>query len=229
MIGFTVDSVAQYCTPEIFAEKVSSGEIEYWMDHVIAEVNEKTKDPSWQRTGMLEQHDAFIINPCISMFQHYLPLMLAFEKGFFQVFHDFLAAIKAPMLPCEDVANTVCLLVSNAFAVSTAFTKTTAWTPEKLFKKMESCGMLEQFIRCSIIPPPRFPHGIDRFYDELTKCTLFIKKKFKRGQPCGDVVRAILEDKDGHKKTRLRIVKKLEAIDSFADYLQPSEAALSVF
>jgi hypothetical protein len=63
----------------------------------------------------------------------------------------------------------------------------------------------------------------------LTKCTLFIKKKFKRGQPCGDVVRAILEGKDGHKKTRPRIVKKLEAIDFFADYLQPSEAALNVF
>ena len=222
-IGFLVTSITKHSTAELFAEKVSSEEIEFWLDHVITELKEKTTDPRWQRTGVLEQHDALILNPCIYMFMHSIPVMLAFRKGFFQILNDFIEARKAPGLPCANVAGTICLLTSNAL-VSCMSNETTDWIAEKTLKKLESCGMLVQYIRCSTVPQEfdsNFPKSIDRFYNELYNCTELIKKKFKKGERCGDLVHAILKGKDGHKIKRPKVIKKLEVIASFAKMLEP--------
>ena len=107
MVHFMADSLARCSSPALFAEKVPEEEIEFWLDHVMTELKEKTKDVRWQRTGILEQHDAFIINPCVSMFHHHAPAKMAFSKGFFQVLSEFIEARKPPLLPCADVAETM--------------------------------------------------------------------------------------------------------------------------
>jgi hypothetical protein len=38
--------------------------------------------------------------------------------------------------------------------------------------------------------------GVTKIYDELIKCSVLIKKKFKTGESCGDVVSSILNGKD---------------------------------
>jgi len=223
-IGFMVSSLAEFSTPELFEDKINSSEIEYWLDHVITELKELTKDPRWQRTGVLENHDAFILNPCVYMFMKDVPVLLAFKKGFFQVLNDFIVACKFPALPCADVAETICLLTSNALC-SCMLNEMSTWNAEKVFKKLESCGMLMQFIRCSTVPQlhdlHHFPLSVDRFYSELYSCTMLIKKRFGKGKPCGDVIDAILKGEDGHQKNRPKIIKKLEAIASLAKILQP--------
>ena len=223
---FQIDCFARYGSPGVFAARVSNKEIEYWMDHIMSELKRKAKDPSWQRTGVLEQHDAFLLNPCISMFLHDAPVEVAFEKGFFKVLCDFIKARKAPLLPSADLAETVCLLTTNAF-INLIF-RPNPLTPEKVFKKLETCGMLEQYIRCSTIPQEydsyEFHPGIIKFYEELIECQHFIRKRFKPGEPCGDAVEAILDGKDGCKKKRMQVIEKLEAIVSYADIMQIAES-----
>ena len=49
----------------------------------MSELEILSEDARWIRTGILEQHDAFTINPCVSMFADYVVASrLAFEKGF---------------------------------------------------------------------------------------------------------------------------------------------------
>ena len=53
------------------------------MYHVMEQLAELNKHFSWKQTGMLvEMHDLFLISPCIPMFMHSVPVLLAFDKGF---------------------------------------------------------------------------------------------------------------------------------------------------
>ena len=66
MVGCMADSFARYGTPALFDQKVSTKEIEFWLDYVMSELEILSEDARWIRTGILEQHDAFTINPCVS-------------------------------------------------------------------------------------------------------------------------------------------------------------------
>ena len=152
-----------------------------------------------------------------------------FCSGFFDTLAEFIQARNAPLLPCPDVAETICLLASNAFC--TLMFKTDPLPVEKIFKKWESCGMLKEYIRCTTIPQAAdafmFPPGILKVYEELSNnCTLLVKKKFKEGEPCGDVITAILTGKDGSRIKRMQVIHKLEEIASYAKILQPEECQL---
>jgi len=235
-IYFTVDSIAKYGTPAVFRAHVPRSEIQVWVDHVMAELKKKTLDARWISTGTLEEHDAFILIPCICMFMHPVPVALAFEKGFFRVLADFVLARKGSgsgsNLPSADVCDTISLLVSNAI-ISCLYSLDNPWTSEKTFKKLEACGMLEQFMRCSTVPqeydtnsgrygPLGYAPGLYKTYDELLTCIAFLKKKFKKGEPCGDCLSAILNGTDGHKPKRPSVMKKLKTIASYGELLQPS-------
>eukprot|EP00978_Attheya_sp_CCMP212_P016325 scaffold42639_cov37-Attheya_sp.AAC.8 len=235
-IYFTVDSIAKYGTPELFRAHVPQAEIQVWVDHVIAELKKRTQDARWISTGTLENHDAFILIPCISMFMHSVPVALAFEKDFFRVLADFVLARKGSgsgsgsNLPSADVSDTISLIVSNAI-ITCLYSFDKPWTAEKIFKKLEACGMLEQFMRCSTVPQEydssahgesKFAPGLYKTYDELLTCIAFLKKKFKQGEPCGDCLSAILNGTDGHTPKRPSVMKKLKTIASYGELLQPS-------
>ena len=48
-------------------------------------------------------------------------------------------------------------------------------------------------------------------------CVSFLKKEFKKGEPCGDVVRRIMDGTDGHGRKRPGIMQKLKTIAAYAE------------
>merc|ERR1719469_1044291 len=128
---------------------------------------------------------------------HPVPVAIALEKEVFRVLGGFVAARKAPALPTADIADTVVLTMSNA-VIASMYDSEKRWSSEKVFRRMESCGMLEQFIRCSTVPQPGDHLSVSKAYEELMMCVSFLKKKFKTGEPCGDVVLRIMDGTDGH-------------------------------
>ena len=80
MIGFTIDSISKYATKEVFAKYIPDKELIFWLDYVMEELKKLASNERWQRTGLLDKHDAFTINPCVSMFQHEAPAKLALER-----------------------------------------------------------------------------------------------------------------------------------------------------
>lgn len=252
-IYFMIDSLAKYSTPAVFAT-IPKSEIEAWIDHVMTVLTLKTQggadaSRNWSLTGILEQHDAFVLDACIPMFMHLDPVLVALEKGFYKVLADFIQARPAPNLPSPDISESTCLLCSNT-VISIYYSQeqersskskqkqkqaskkqsSSTWTVEKTFRKLESCGMLAQFIRCSTVPPSedREDLGLFKCYDELVHCQVLIKKKFKKGQPCGDLIIDILNGKDGHghkhpNMTRGKIKQYLTSIARLADLMQPTD------
>ena len=53
MVGCMADSFARYGTPALFDQKVSTKEIEFWLDHVMSELEILSEDARWIRRGIL--------------------------------------------------------------------------------------------------------------------------------------------------------------------------------
>jgi len=222
---FGADALARYATPSVFMEKMPRKELELWMDHIMHHITDMTTNGNWTRTGVLVQHDAFLLHPCVSMFHHPPVAILAFERGFYQVLADFIAARQAPLLPCADIAETACLIVSNSIASVLFNESVIGWTAEKAFKMLEKCGMLIQFIRCSTVPLDHDPICFSKTYQELMKCTTLVKKKLKKGSTSGNVITNIIDGSDGfqgrYKNTRMMI--HIKSIAKLADLFQVPE------
>ncbi|KAL9182977.1 hypothetical protein ACHAXT_004256 [Thalassiosira profunda] len=221
--GFSADCLARYSTPSLFASVVPDREFQFWMDQTMIELRFLGHDPRWRRTGALEQHDAFIIHPCVSMFVHDVPAQLAMEKDLFKALGDFVGGLNPSLLPSTDIAETLCLITGNAF-MSLFFRENNPWPAEKIFKKLESSGWLAQYIKITSVPQdPRTTEssrGILKIYDEMLNCPAFMKRKLRRGEPCGDVVHDILSGTVGSRE-RTEVVHKLKAISNYAEILQP--------
>ena len=161
-------ALAENCDPEIF-DRIPKSEIECWMDHVMEQITERTKDDRCAHTGILSDrsHTYLLLKQCVSMFMHSVSTSLAFEKGFFQVLANFIASRKTPSLPCtEIVARNVVMIMSNVlYTVSS--NQEILLTVEEAFKKLESSGMLVQYIRC--LTTTQGNVGVLEVYDELIK------------------------------------------------------------
>ncbi|CAJ1967180.1 unnamed protein product [Cylindrotheca closterium] len=220
MLGFTIDSLAQYADNRVFRQCVPESEIRAWLNYTIEEIQKLSTNRNWISTGNLQQHDAFVLNPCISMMMHAVPTVMVFESDFFQVLAEFVRARKADgrALPSTDICETITLIVSNAY-MSTQMAFDNKWTTEKTLKKLEATGVLVEFIRCATVPQPGEQHarGFFRMLDEMQTCTPFLSKKFQKGEPCGDIVHAILEGKDGSRTKRPSLINKLMTIVKFVD------------
>ena len=219
-----IEVLAQNASKDIF-KQISRSELEPWLDHAMTVIQKLTNDNRWTRTGILEEHDAFVLNACIAMMTQYHPVLLAFEKKLFTVLAAFIEAVQTSpstvALPCQDIAETVCMICSNARLTLLDPSNPTQWSSDKTFKKYESSGILVQFLRCSTVPQPREDIGLIKTYEELLKSHDLLKKKFKKGERCGDVVHAILNRKDGHPERRERIMTFLTSIAKLADIMQP--------
>jgi hypothetical protein len=218
-----IDVLAMNASVDVF-KHISKSELECWFDHAITVIQKLTNDNRWTRTGILEEHDAFVLNACIPMLRHYNPVIIAFQKGFFTVVAVFVAAVQTSSstvtLPCTDIAETICMITSNARLTLLDPSNPTQWSSNKTFKKYESSGILVQFIRCSTVPQPREDIGLIKTYEELLKCQTLLKSKFKKGEQCGDVVHAILNGTDGHPTKRKQIMTFLTSIAKLADIMQ---------
>jgi hypothetical protein len=219
-----IEVLALNASIDIF-KLIPKSELECWFDHAITVIQKLTNDNRWTRTGILEEHDAFVLNACITMLQHYNPVIIAFQKGFFTVLAAFVAAVQTSSstvtLPCADIAETICMITYNARGTLSNPSNPTQWSSDETFKKYESSGILVQFIRCSTVPQAREDILLIETYEELLKCQVLLKKKFKKGQQCGDVVHAILNRTDGHPTKRKQIMTFLTSIAKSADIMQP--------
>lgn len=145
-----------------------------------------------------------------------------------QALAEFVEAREAPLLPSQDIADTLCLITGNAYG-TLRFRAEDPLPPEKIFKKFEACGLLAQYIRCSTIPQDEdavaFPIRISKFYEDLNNCPVFVKKRFQPSEPCGKVVVDILSGRDGSRVKRPEVMRRLEAIASYTSMLDSSSAA----
>jgi hypothetical protein len=219
-----IEVLALNASIDIF-KLISKSELECWFDHAITVIQKLTDDNRWTRTGILEGHDAFVLFACTTMLNHYNPVVIAFEKGFFTVLAAFVAAVQTSSstvtLPCADIAAIICMITSNARNTLSNPSNPTQWSSDATFKKYESSGILVQFIRCSTVPQPREDIGLIETYKELFQCQVFLANKFKKGQQCRDVVHAILNRTDGHPTERKKIMTYLSSIAKSADIMQP--------
>jgi hypothetical protein len=169
-------ALAENCDPEIF-DKIPESEIECWMDHVMEQITDKTKDDRCVHTGILsDRHHAFLLlKPCVSMFMHSVSTHLAFEKDIFRVLANFIASRKKPSLPCTEIARHVVMIMINKLCTVSS-NQEILLIVEEAFKKLESSGMLVQYIRCSTtqgnvgVLTTQGNVGVLEVYDELIKC-----------------------------------------------------------
>mmetsp|Transcript_5066 Transcript_5066/g.12084 ORF Transcript_5066/g.12084 Transcript_5066/m.12084 type:complete len:485 (+) Transcript_5066:75-1529(+) len=218
------ENISRYGSHDVFRQNVEHSTIMAWLDHLIERIMRFATNRNWITNGELSTLDTSLLNSCISMMCHAVPVALAFESELFNSLADFVKARKGNgrALPCPDIADTITLIVSNAHNTSrVAFDNT--WTTEKALKKLEATGVLEQFIRCATVPQPYdfSAPGLFKMLDEFQACVPFISTNLQRGQPCGDVVIAILEGRDGSRLQRPSILNKLNTMIRFAASVDP--------
>ena len=224
VIYATANALAANSDSDTFA-KIPQSEIECYVDHAMEQIVNKTSDPHWVRTGTLvDDHDQTLIHGYIELFMQSIPCKLAFQKDFFGVLAQFVAAPRA--LSADD-AEAIVLLVTNAvISVAVVFKKEILSSAEKAFKKLCECGMLAQYIRLSASPSFNGNTGVLKFYDELILCPSLIKKNFAKSKPCGDITMEILSNPSIR---HLHVVQKLKTIMAFTNLLQqPAEAPPSI-
>ncbi|CAJ1944859.1 unnamed protein product, partial [Cylindrotheca closterium] len=149
---------------------------------------------------------------------HAVPVAFAFESELFSVLADFVKACKGNVrgLPTEMIAGWVPMIVDGAFVTSqTQFDNT--WSTDRTFKKLEASGILSECLRCMAVPQEQASvdardEMVDRIVTAIVSCPSLLRKKFKEGEPCGDVVLAILDGKDGHTNTQAFVTKQLQGI-----------------
>eukprot|EP00526_Cylindrotheca_closterium_P016514 CAMPEP_0113647192 /NCGR_PEP_ID=MMETSP0017_2-20120614/24971_1 /TAXON_ID=2856 /ORGANISM="Cylindrotheca closterium" /LENGTH=327 /DNA_ID=CAMNT_0000559215 /DNA_START=150 /DNA_END=1129 /DNA_ORIENTATION=+ /assembly_acc=CAM_ASM_000147 len=204
-----------------FRDRVPESEIQVWLDFVIDELKALSTKPCWVRTGDLGADDMSSLNISAAMFKcHAVPVALAFESEYFYVLANFLKACPN-RLPSTKIADQVTNIVSRAyFTAYLIFDHELA--SEKPFQKFEAAGILTEFIRCATIPQLDDDWQLSQSllvacFDGLCACDQFLEAEFRRGQPCGDLVAAILRGEDGSKIKRPFILGQLQAIARHAD------------
>mmetsp|Transcript_6012 Transcript_6012/g.14237 ORF Transcript_6012/g.14237 Transcript_6012/m.14237 type:complete len:527 (-) Transcript_6012:127-1707(-) len=180
---------------EIFRQAVPEPEIQRWLANVIDDIKMLYGDENWTRERKMAQHIFPVLDHCTYMLRHSGPLSLAFESDFFQALACFVKARRGDGdLPPLEVCQSITQLFYQVFETDKYFFDNTRGT-EKTFKKLESCGLLEEFLRClvAVRPESNFAAGIHDVIAWLGVCPRLLKRKFKRDDPCGKVLWAIVE------------------------------------
>jgi hypothetical protein len=206
MIYVMIDEVSNNASEYVF-KNIKKSEFERWYDHVNGVLTKLTKDNTmWRETGKLEEYDMCIISACISMSKHLKAVEVAFEKDFFNILAKFIAGREAPLLPCADVAEIINFIIGNTRVTYQKYLFKMNYNSSIVWEKLESNGILLQFIRCSTIPQTHENHGLYFSYENLIECLPQIKEKFQPGQPCGDIVTEILSGANGNEKNNEKIL-----------------------
>ncbi len=128
-------------------------------------------------------------------------------------------------MACTGVIEGVFLTVKNTLVCWKRAYGTELTATQKCLKKIENTGLFTQLIRCCTM---KYIDSIDAAavyycFNELMRCIVLINKKFKIGQPCGDIIRDILSKEDGqHKNLNPKVVTYLQNISQFAEMSQDS-------
>eukprot|EP00526_Cylindrotheca_closterium_P004996 CAMPEP_0113603508 /NCGR_PEP_ID=MMETSP0017_2-20120614/1315_1 /TAXON_ID=2856 /ORGANISM="Cylindrotheca closterium" /LENGTH=628 /DNA_ID=CAMNT_0000511903 /DNA_START=51 /DNA_END=1934 /DNA_ORIENTATION=+ /assembly_acc=CAM_ASM_000147 len=193
--------IATSTSPHDFREKISKRDIEMFMQHATNEIIKLISKRNYIETGALEKHDC-VLTPLAALCYQIVPGEVAFQSEFFEVLAEFVKACNpnknGRRLPSPENCRLVCEIVSSAYVASRQGFKTIL-PAEKAFKKLETSGMLQQFLRCLTAPESmeNDPKNVNFMLGELQNCPSMLKKKFRRGEPCGDTLFDIVEGRDG--------------------------------
>ncbi|CAJ1934462.1 unnamed protein product [Cylindrotheca closterium] len=217
-----IERLAGSACPEVFRRQVPELEIRNWLENTIEDIKKLSAKRGWIRGGDIDDVDRLVLESCIAFFQHAVPLALAFEGPFFQAFAAF---VKARKRNGRDLpAKPICLRITAIVYFAVLASKTefdSKWDQERVFKKLEASGILEQVIRClTVSQPPEDATAGDEIIRNLQACPLLISKQFMLGKPCGDTLRMILDGKDGSRK------KQPQVINAFQNLVRLSDSAV---
>ena len=209
-------SLGENADHDVF-EKIPESEIRLYLEHVMGEMNRMAEpNTNWTRTGNLVQyHEEMLVGCLIGLFMQRIPVKVALEIDFFSTFANFASA---PSQVAADPADTITMIVSNV-AVSTLVYEDRLPSAAKIFTKLEASGMLEQFIRLSVVNPD-CERGVLKCYELLNKCTPLIQKKFTADQPCGKACKELLGKSS---LQRHPVMSKLRLIMSFTNWIEKRE------
>lgn len=216
--------VAMNASPQVF-DKIPKSEIECWYDHFNKYIPKVAKSKLWTQKGQLEPHDNALLGICIFFAMHNKAVQVAFEKDMFAPLASFVESRKAPQLPCVDVARSVTHIINNSYLSFSSQQKKSnshCGENEKFWKKIEASGVLLQYIRCSTYPEIQ-DVALYMCYDDLMKYLPLLKKKFKKGEPSGDGLHAIIEGKDGSKQKDPKVMRYVQNLYKMAQSSQAKE------
>jgi len=195
---FVLRELSRHCDEVLFREKIPLSEIQCWLDFTILQLHKMSSDPKWIHQGHWEVYDQRLLGSTLAMLRHPVPVDFAFEGKFFQALADFAKAYKSRRSSgdSEKAFEVIFFIVIMAFRSSTESPETNS-SAELVFQNFEASGVLEQAIRFIAISrhfEPDVVYAISKLLEELGNCSgEFLGKTFNKGQRCGDLVHAILE------------------------------------
>ena len=175
---------------------IPSSEAELWIDHFILILERKNNDLSWKTNGIIEDQDAMMFDITNSFCKSFNFVKAALKKHLFHSLTSFINLLSEHKLPSYALAQSIAAsLVYNTHQTLSLYSD---WDNEKIWRKFEESGFLEHYLRFTAIssPAPRKenPDFCSPFLlDTLIPCSYLLKTRFKAGSPCGDAVRAIVE------------------------------------
>ena len=149
-----ITSIAIYADRETFRAKIPESEIQDWLNYVIEELKNLTRKPSWVNSGKFDKRDEHIFLSFTSWFGggHLLLVQLAFKCDFYQVLANSIKVLKR-VLPHFFYCGLVGVVAQGSLEAA-RHSSDDCWTTEKIFKKFEASGLLEQMLRCSTVSTP---------------------------------------------------------------------------
>lgn len=104
------------------------------------------------------------------------------------------------------------------------------WSKEKFFYTLGKSGMLEHILRCSTVLEeqmsfwPGFHRCLSSILQLLELCAGFVTPVFKSGSPCGDTLKALLNDRDaGRVIIEPEILSRLRGIAAIVEIMDSTQ------
>jgi len=203
---------------EMFGQ-IPESEIRLYLNHVMRELDRMVEpNTNWMRTGNLSQnrHEDVLVGCLIGLFMKPVPVKVALEIDFFSTLAKFVCA---PSMIDANQADVITTVVSHAIVSATLVHEDILPSATKIFTKLESSGMLEQYIRLSVMNP-ECKRGMLKSYELLNGCTSLIQKKFTEDQPCGKACKELLSNSS---LQRHPVMNRLRLIMSFTNWVEKRE------
>ena len=201
---------------EKYIVMLDESEWKFWFIHVSTQLRKLQTSPQWKEDGKEDKHDEIMLDVCCCIFQRKFACQYKFKlfrKSSLQVPTEFFHALAScidvvrPTIPHIHFVDGFVYLCAIILLLDSDGT---------MLKMMEKSGLLVHTIRWSTMPLEDMQYTYS-FYRMLTREMSLIMKKFKAGQPCGDMVRKILAGKEGHSTPDRKVMNFLRTISQLAD------------
>jgi len=190
---------------ESIVEQTAYEELAAWISFIQWVLEIRTK---YNRAGTWRDEDfderIFVNIGCT--FRYYTFVEIIYEQKLLHTMAEFMSA--QPRLPCDGIAESYCSSFTNLIACLQNHHED-SWDVEKiqkLFMKMESCGALVHYLKCSTCPPTWDHNMVNmsrvNILKSLQQCTDLLRKRFCIGTPCGDMLEKILQGKEGYPRNK---------------------------